>query len=189
VFCGRILFFLAYVYPLSERSGVNVTGAFNTANATVIADAEQATTSQTATGADADADADADVSMGSDGKDAPASKLVDKALHNALWRLQQYIMSPVQATASASAWKAFVSCVDLVLNAFEAQRLESTAARKKKKETADETGATSSASPSDEFYCVKYLTSAALLPLQVRSHKSRVASFVCSCSCPYLPFL
>jgi hypothetical protein len=32
--CGRILIFLAYVFPLSERSGVNVRGEFNTENVT-----------------------------------------------------------------------------------------------------------------------------------------------------------
>lgn len=34
VLCGRILLFLAFILPLSERSGVNVTGLINTENAT-----------------------------------------------------------------------------------------------------------------------------------------------------------
>jgi hypothetical protein len=33
VMCGKILLFLAFTLPLSERSGVNVTGSFNTENA------------------------------------------------------------------------------------------------------------------------------------------------------------
>ena len=34
VLCGRVLLFIAYVFPLSERSGVNPTGAFHVANTT-----------------------------------------------------------------------------------------------------------------------------------------------------------
>lgn len=34
VFCGRILAFLASVFPISERSGVNLRGTFNTGNVT-----------------------------------------------------------------------------------------------------------------------------------------------------------
>ena len=30
VMCGKVLLFLAFILPLSERSGVNVTGGFNT---------------------------------------------------------------------------------------------------------------------------------------------------------------
>lgn len=35
VLCGRILLFLAFILPLSERSGVNVTGLINTENASI----------------------------------------------------------------------------------------------------------------------------------------------------------
>jgi THO complex subunit 1 len=34
VFCGRILVYLANVFPLSERSGVNLRGDFNVDNVT-----------------------------------------------------------------------------------------------------------------------------------------------------------
>lgn len=34
VFCGRVLLFLAYALPLSERSGVNLQSAFNVDNVT-----------------------------------------------------------------------------------------------------------------------------------------------------------
>jgi THO complex subunit 1 len=34
VFCGRIMMFLAYAFPLSERSGVNLLGSRNDANVT-----------------------------------------------------------------------------------------------------------------------------------------------------------
>jgi hypothetical protein len=34
VLCGRILLFLAYVFPLSERSGVNPSAVFHVSNVT-----------------------------------------------------------------------------------------------------------------------------------------------------------
>ena len=34
--CGRVLLFLAKLLPLTERSGVNLNGAFNTDNATPV---------------------------------------------------------------------------------------------------------------------------------------------------------
>lgn len=35
-FCGRILFFLSRVFPLTERSAVNLKGNFNVDNITII---------------------------------------------------------------------------------------------------------------------------------------------------------
>ncbi len=36
VFCGRILILLSSVFPLTERSGVNLRGDFNTENVTLV---------------------------------------------------------------------------------------------------------------------------------------------------------
>jgi len=41
VFCGKILMFLAKVFPLSERSGVNVKSAFNLTNVTEVEESEE----------------------------------------------------------------------------------------------------------------------------------------------------
>jgi hypothetical protein len=39
--CGRILLFLAKLLPLTERSGVNLGGSFNTDNATPVEDVQE----------------------------------------------------------------------------------------------------------------------------------------------------
>lgn len=39
--CGRILLFLAKLLPLTEKSGVNLHGSFNTQNVTPIADVQE----------------------------------------------------------------------------------------------------------------------------------------------------
>lgn len=40
-YCGRVLMFLASVYPISERSSVNVNGKVNTGNVTIYADEKE----------------------------------------------------------------------------------------------------------------------------------------------------
>ena len=148
--------FLAYVYPLSERSGVNVTGVFNKDNVTDFS--EESEVASDAAGAVA----------------ASPKAPVDRALHRCLWRLQSYMIEPVRATASADAWKGFTSAVATALSAFEAQKLEgssggkrssgsSTSARRRSSSVDADAGNTSD----DQFYCVKYLTNSSLLPLQV----------------------
>lgn len=44
--CGRILLFLAKLLPLTERSGVNLHGNFNTSNTTTVEEAEEASGGQ-----------------------------------------------------------------------------------------------------------------------------------------------
>ena len=39
--CGRVLLFLAKLLPLTERSGVNLGGAFNTDNATPVEEVQE----------------------------------------------------------------------------------------------------------------------------------------------------
>lgn len=39
--CGRVLLFLAKFLPLTERSGVNLQGAFNTDNATPVEEVQE----------------------------------------------------------------------------------------------------------------------------------------------------
>lgn len=40
--CGRVLLFLAKFLPLTERSGVNLQGAFNTDNVTPVEEVQEA---------------------------------------------------------------------------------------------------------------------------------------------------
>jgi THO complex subunit 1 len=52
VFCGRVLLFLAQVYPLTDRSGLNAKGDINVANVTLFDDEKafnDATTTTTTT--------------------------------------------------------------------------------------------------------------------------------------------
>ncbi|KAK9827255.1 hypothetical protein WJX81_004028 [Elliptochloris bilobata] len=90
--CGRILVFLATIMPLDERSGVNLTGVFNTAHSTPVEDVPEGTT---------------------DSNGQP----VDAKLYRALWGLQDAFRHPYQ-TLDPARWASAVRDLNLVLDAF-----------------------------------------------------------------------
>lgn len=97
--CGCMLMFLAKFFPLSERSGVNVAGLYNTANTTVVHDV-------------------------SDGM--PDSK-VDGALYSTFWGLQKLFANPVNVL-QPSVWSTIVADARTVLQRFAQQPVSASAA-------------------------------------------------------------
>ncbi|KAI9209228.1 THO complex, subunit THOC1 [Polychytrium aggregatum] len=77
VTCGRILIFLANVFPLTERSGVNLKGDFNVENLTHFEDL-------TSSGLSMDVDSD----------EAEQDKKIDE-LYKTFWGLQKYFSNPI----------------------------------------------------------------------------------------------
>mmetsp|Transcript_35173 Transcript_35173/g.111161 ORF Transcript_35173/g.111161 Transcript_35173/m.111161 type:complete len:373 (-) Transcript_35173:7-1125(-) len=98
VVIGRILSLLAKVYPLSERSAVNVNGEFNTANTT---------------------DIEGDAAAGGEG--IPG---LDMEFYQTFWGLQPMLNNPPSALKPA-AWAQFTAGLRTVLAAFAAQPLTS----------------------------------------------------------------
>jgi THO complex subunit 1 len=128
--CGRVLLFLAKFLPLTERSGVNLTGAFHVDNLTPVEDVPE------------------------DAVDAEG-KPVDVAFYTTFWGLQRWFANPPAALAPGQ-WAEVSRGVRDVLDRFSSEKVTVT-------ENAllggnGENGATS----------VKYLSSARLLPLQLR---------------------
>lgn len=78
VFAGRILSLLAKVFPLGERSGVNLRGEFNVENKTNIEDRTQ--------------NADADADDGSNEKDDVFK--VDYDFYELFWKVQRFFSNP-----------------------------------------------------------------------------------------------
>ncbi|SJX64628.1 related to nuclear matrix protein p84 [Sporisorium reilianum f. sp. reilianum] len=78
VFAGRILSLLAKVFPLGERSGVNLRGEFNVENKTHIEDRAQ--------------DADEDAADGLDEKDEVFK--VDYEFYELFWKVQRFFSNP-----------------------------------------------------------------------------------------------
>ncbi|CAO1638492.1 unnamed protein product [Sympodiomycopsis kandeliae] len=89
VLSGRILALLSNVFPLGDRSGVNLRGEFNVANVTNI-DSSDSTEVETKQGDQEQEEEDTD-------KDADPSALAakDDAFYNSFWGLQRYFSNPV----------------------------------------------------------------------------------------------
>lgn len=183
-FSGRILMFLAYAYPLSERSGVNTSGRFHSANTTSY---------EGDSGRDGD-EVNGNAANGGAGG-ASTTAPVDRALYTAFWRLQRYMVVPKDAVADGAAWERFVGQVGTVLAAFEAQPLDGGDDASDRASLAGQQAKTGQAAtspakmravkrrrsragslsgePGDDFYCTKYLTSSSLLSLQLRDGQLR----------------
>ncbi|KAJ3064017.1 hypothetical protein HDU98_000229 [Podochytrium sp. JEL0797] len=168
VFSGRILLFLTGVFSLTERSGVNLKGDFNTDNVTVVVD---------------DLPSDSMMDIDSDPKTAK-----DNAFYKTFWSLQPYFSDPLIVLKNAQEWLKMQSAVESVLHVFDVeneadQKSGSSADRKRK------SGATSSKSSSatstdatvavstmgkgaldskDEYFFPKFLTSRNLFELQIK---------------------
>lgn len=100
--CGCMLMFLAKFFPLSERSGVNVAGLYNTANTTVVHDV-------------------------TDGMPDSKGNKVDGALYSTFWGLQSLFANPT-SVLQPSVWTSMVADARTVLQRFAQQPVSATAA-------------------------------------------------------------
>mgnify|MGYP002629705788 CR=1 FL=1 len=143
--CGRVLVFLAKFLPLTERSGVNIHGSFNVDNVTPLDDVREG-------------DLDAE------------GRPVDVAFYKTFWGLQSWFADPKSALAPG-ACDAVMSAMQKVLARLQAVKVtvtqttqtEQTTTGQPKRETLPSPTALSASASS-----VKYLSSAGLLPLQMR---------------------
>jgi THO complex subunit 1 len=127
--CGRVLLFLAKFLPLTERSGVNLTGAFHVDNLTPVEDV-------------------AEGAVDAEGKP------VDVEFYTTFWGLQRWFANPPSALAPGQ-WTEVSRGVRAVLQRFASEKVTVT-------ENALLGGSGNGATS------VKYLSSARLLPLQLR---------------------
>jgi THO complex subunit 1 len=127
--CGRVLLFLAKFLPLTERSGVNLTGAFHVDNLTPVEDVPE------------------------DAVDAEG-KAVDVEFYTTFWGLQKWFANPPAALPPGQ-WAEVSRGVRAVLERFASEKVTVT-------ENALLGGSGNGATS------VKYLSSARLLPLQLR---------------------
>ncbi|KAG7672356.1 putative THO complex subunit 1 [Nannochloris sp. 'desiccata'] len=128
--CGRVLLFLAKFLPLTERSGVNLTGAFHVDNLTPVENVPE-------------------------GAVDAEGKPVDVAFYTTFWGLQRWFANPPAALAPGQ-WAEVSRGVRAVLDRFSSEKV--TVAENALLGGNFGNGATS----------VKYLSSARLLPLQLR---------------------
>lgn len=162
VFCGRIQLFLARLFPLSERSGLNLMSQFNYENVT--------TYTTTVDQKDKAVGSEMEVDDREAGELTPSTVPIDFNLYKKFWALQDYFRNPTQCYNNAVQWKTFTQNTKEVLNAFRSLKLEHVTWKKKAKELKD---LQQSDSKDMARYFAKFLTNEKLLDLQLSDSNFR----------------
>ncbi|XP_075526038.1 THO complex 1-like protein Hpr1 isoform X2 [Dermacentor variabilis] len=154
VFCGKILVFLAKLFPLSERSGLNIASEFNAENITLFSSEDYKGLSD-------------ESSYHEDSEEGSTSSVpVDYNLYRKFWSLQEYFRQPLLCYSKVH-WRQFTSYSADVLSVFGSFKLDDI-------KTAQWTLPGSSSSPSGKsVYFAKYLTSQKLLELELSDSSFR----------------
>lgn len=169
VFCGRIQLFLARLFPLNEKSALNLMSNFNLENITVY--------SETPNAAGENGDEKMDTTL--EASFTFSDGVVDYNLYEKLWSMQDFLRSPTQCFESKQ-WEMFTACAHDVLAAFDGYKLDDVARsskraqKAKKPKSKDALGAVKSVPKSpihrsniDSHYFAKFLTSVKLMNLQL----------------------
>ncbi|XP_055947752.1 THO complex subunit 1-like isoform X2 [Argiope bruennichi] len=152
VFCGRILMFLAHIFPLSERSGLNIISEFNLENTTAYNTNDDMFNDIASEKGDA-------AEEGEISSQNQSSFVVDKNLYQKFWSLQDYFRSP-NTCYNKMQWRQFTNCTSDVLTVFGSFKSDDANSSKWKQAKL----------PSPNGSCVyfaKYLTSPKLLELEL----------------------
>ncbi|XP_031150331.1 THO complex subunit 1 [Sander lucioperca] len=166
VFCGRIQLFLARLFPLSEKSGLNLQSQFNLENITVFNKNEQESTlGQKHTEEKEDGMEVEEGEMGEDEAPAPCSIPIDYNLYRKFWTLQDYFRNPVQCY-DKFCWMTFLKFSDETLAVFKSYKLDDMQASKRKLEEMRASGG-------EHVYFAKFLTSEKLMDLQLSDSNFR----------------
>ena len=170
VFCGRIQLFLAKLFPLSEKSALNLMSHFNLENVTTFNKAAGVKMEEGEV-----ASGEVEAMEVDDGLEASAP--IDYNLYQKLWPLQDFFRNPVQCYTSDQ-WKILTTNVKDVLQAFYSYKLEdagaSSKSSKKHHDGASVHRTTTTGEYKESHYFAKFLTSEKLMNLQLHdSHLRR----------------
>ncbi|XP_061550464.1 THO complex subunit 1 [Phycodurus eques] len=166
VFCGRIQLFLARLFPLSEKSGLNLQSQFNLDNVTVFnKNEDESTFGLKHTEEKEDGMEVEEGEMGEDEAPASCSIPIDYNLYRKFWTLQDYFRNPVQCYDKVS-WMTFLKYSDETLAVFKSFKLDDNQASKRKLEELR-------ASSGEHVYFAKFLTSEKLMDLQLSDSNFR----------------
>uniref|UniRef100_A0A3P9KE95 THO complex 1 n=1 Tax=Oryzias latipes TaxID=8090 RepID=A0A3P9KE95_ORYLA len=166
VFCGRIQLFLARLFPLSEKSGLNLQSQFNLENVTVFNKNElESTLGQKSTNEKEEGMEVEEGEMGEEDAPAQSSIPIDYNLYRKFWTLQDYFRNPVQCY-DKFLWMTFLKFSDETLAVFKSYKLDDMQASKRK---LDELRG----SDGEHVYFAKFLTSEKLMDLQLSDSNFR----------------
>ncbi|ELU18757.1 hypothetical protein CAPTEDRAFT_184685 [Capitella teleta] len=163
VFCGRIHLFLAQLFPLSERSGLNLMSQFNLENVTLYNTKAEDYDELRKSSVD-EKEESMDIEEG-EMQDSSSAIPIDYQLYRKFWSLQDFFRKPIQCYDKNS-WKAFEGHTADVLNCFTSFKLDEMQISDKRSKKSGR------AKPSQNFFA-KYLTSEKLLDLQLSDSNFR----------------
>ncbi|CAB4040338.1 THO complex subunit 1-like, partial [Paramuricea clavata] len=152
VFCGRIQLILTRLFPLSEKSGLNLMSQFNVENVTKF-----------------DYKGSSSKEKSNSKKEVTDSEVVDYVLYTKFWSLQDFFRSPTQCYHDLN-WKKFVDNASAVLAAFSSHKLEHVS---KKRKHSEHKSVVTSDGADQQRYFAKFLTSEKLLNLQLNDSNFR----------------
>jgi len=158
VFCGRIQLFLSRLFPLSEKSALNLASQFNLDNLTVFAKQEDLDQTNALT----------QDQMEVDGQSEQNSSMpIDYNLYRKFWALQDFFRRPNQCY-DKTAWQTFSQNANEVMSCFSSFQLDDHTSNNKK------TTQIKDPSPVEvQNFFAKYLTSEKLLNLQLNDSNFR----------------
>lgn len=156
VFCGRIQLFLSRLFPLSEKSALNLMSNFNLENVTTFMAKDE--------GGKLKKEENEDKMEVEDGEMEDGSSPVDYNLYRRFWSLQDYFRKPAQCYEKIP-WKQFVANSEAVLKAFSSSKLDDNKSSRRKLDTKRQT--------ETKTFFAKYLTSEKLLDLQLNDSNFR----------------
>ena len=167
IFCGRIQLFLARLFPLSEKSALNLMSHFNLENITSFKKVPKPDTAPPAD--EGEEGEEMEVEPVIDDDVLASERPVDYNLYEKLWSLQDFFRNPTLCYNS-DRWKSFSQQIQEVLQAFTSFKIEYVETkrdRKRKPVSMGEEMDTPLTSFDSSHYFNKYLTSEKLVNLQL----------------------
>ncbi|KAF1763685.1 hypothetical protein GCK72_003630 [Caenorhabditis remanei] len=168
-FCGRIMFFLSRFLPLTEKSGVNFMGHFNTLNITNYEETETtaeslltAASSRRPTPVDGE-----EMETGEIEEDQAKEINVTSEMYRQFWSLQKFMSNP-NLLYEKDKFAMFKKDLSAVLSLMTANKLE-----KLNQEEESEYTENKQKKVSNDVFFTKYLTSPKLLALQLNDSSFR----------------
>ena len=167
IFCGRVQLFLSKLFPLDEKSALNLMGQFNLENVTHFRQDPWDVVEPPS--ADAQSEKDDTVKeepmcVCPDEKPDTRSLVVDYELYRKFWSLQDIFRNPNSALQYKDRWLNFRATVLFLTNIFETFPLDEHDAVQAKLDRID---AMDAEDVEDEVFFNKYLTNEKLLDLQL----------------------
>lgn len=183
VFCGRIQLFLAQLFPLSEKSALNLMSHFNLDNITSFSNEEELTNAKGNYATPMETEQTKKVvSASTDTNTTP----IDFNLYGKLWPIQDFFRHPTQCYTSEQ-WKTLTGNLEEVFKAFGSYKLEEEASSSRSKKRKDSKLGSNAVEYKGSHYFAKYLTSEKLMNLQLRdSHFRRHILIQCLILFQYL---